>query len=80
MNLYTVAFTARQADGTVLRLKPGIVLASDDDDATARVLTAAKHAFPEADGWSEHNAIVAAIPSPLGLEGYRLTWHIEATE
>lgn len=79
MNLYTMVLSAwtDTESGKRLRLKPGLVLATDEDDAHRRGHAAAIVAFPELDGWFDHQAAVVCVPSPLDLEGYRLTWQIE---
>lgn len=78
MNLYAMTFMGQHND--TLRIKPGIVLATDEADAIVRGIAAATVDMPESDGWSDHRVIVVAIPPQLALEGYQLTWHIEATQ
>lgn len=79
MKLHAMGIMAWQlVDGEQrLRIRPGIVLATDEDDAIRRSLEAAFVAFPENDGWSGHQAIAVEVPSRIDLESYRLTWQIE---
>ena len=81
MKLYTITLLAwrHEDDEYRLRVKPGIVLATSHDDAIARGLAACKaSAYPASEGWGNHQVVAAEVPSPLELDGYTLTWQVEA--
>ena len=79
LKLYAVAFLAwREVDGeSTLRVKPGVVLASSEDEALREGMGGALAAIPESEGWKEHQVILTEIPSNLKLGDYHVTWHAE---
>jgi len=76
VKLYSAAFMARrEINGQpILRVKAGLVIAFSDDDARRDGMEGAREAFPEAEDWKEHEAILTEIPRSLGLGDYRVTW------
>ena len=78
MNVYTAALMAwRAVDGEqILRIKPGIVLATSDDDAQQRMLAAAAVAFPAAEGFTDHQVVCVELPPRIELEGYWVEWQV----
>lgn len=81
VKLYAMAISARHESDTERRIDilPGIVLADNCDDATQRGMPAALQAFPKEAGWDDHRVAIMEVEAPLDVEGYRLTWQIEAT-
>ena len=76
VKLYSAAFMARhEIDGQpIVRVRAGVVIAFSTDDAHRDGMEGAQQAFPESEGWKEHEVILAEIPRSLGLGHYRVTW------
>ena len=80
MQLYGAALVAwtfpEDSDSPSVRVVPCVVLATYQEGAEQQALAAAYKALLPADGFMGHQVFVFPVPSPLTLEGYRLTWEI----
>jgi len=74
MNVYTATYLARC--GEILRIKPGIVLGTSEEDAQSQGMGGALVALPIDEGWTDHQVILALIPSQMTIGGYLLEWQI----
>ena len=76
VKLYAATFMARrEVDGQpIVRVRAGLVIALSEGDAHRDGMEGAREAFPETEGWNEHEVILSEIPRSLGLGDYLVTW------
>jgi len=79
VKIYSASFMARhEVDGhTTIRVKPGIVLGSSEEEAYREGMGGAFAALPESEGWIDHQVILTEIPDSLVLGTYHVTWRAE---
>jgi hypothetical protein len=76
VKLYAASFMARreEANGhTTLRIRPGIVLGSSEEEAHREGMGGAFAALPESEGWTDHQVILTELPNSLELGEYLVT-------